>query len=114
MADPLLLILMYFGGMAAGLVVGIVRRHGFLWTVADVAAGALFGFFAPTLLLGLTMVPWWRQSLMRAAESSALFQTVVQSLIVSSPLIGAFVGLLLVRAFRRKLKIGRPPVQIRR
>lgn len=91
------------GGFIMGLIVGIVRKHGILWTIADsLVAGVLsiaivfgwFGLFAAW--------PAGREFFDEFGKRNEFVKQFLQMLTLIMPVIGILIGLVIVRMLRRR------------
>lgn len=109
MIDVIFVFLMTVGGLLIGLLVGLVRGHGFRWTAADMLAAGLFGYLLPVLWLGFGAMPSVRDAVRLATLRFPWVGDAMGVVLLASPIVGAFLGLWLVRLIRHRNLRPEPP-----
>lgn len=91
MADPTFFFVLMFGGSLVGIVTALVRRHDWLRSLLDIAAGAAGGFFGTPLWITFVqhVSPRIAEPLPQASPG---FASLLSTLYYASPILGGFLG----------------------
>jgi hypothetical protein len=92
------------GGFVIGLVFGLARKHGLVWTLIDmVVAGVAAIAFVFLWFYGLGGIPFLREALNRIGKDIPPIGSALSFITLMTPLIGALIGLWIVSRLRRRM-----------
>ena len=91
------------GGFVVGLIVGIIRRHGVVWAIADSIVAGVLCIAAVYAWFGLFEAwPTGRDFLNDLGKRSEVINQILQMLTLFMPVFGILIGLAVVRLVRRR------------